>query len=294
MKTIKTLFFTLLLFTLPNIEAADRRSSAPFISGDTFRAHCDFLYDETSRSFKPSKVKNGDVIFVKSDYISDFFHEKHPKIKSRYIIVSHNSDDGFPGGCARFLDDHKIIAWFGQNIDGTIHPKAHPIPIGIANRYWSHGDINVVQRVADLAPKMTKNTLLYLNFQIGTYPTERSMVAQMFKDKPYCTNSGPKGYMSYLSDIAQSKFVLCPRGNGLDCHRTWECLLMGAFPIVRTSPLDPMFENMPVLIINDWSEINEDFLHEKYAEMQSKSYQMEKAYADYWLMLIDGQRNNQL
>ena len=36
-------------------------------------------------------------------------------------------------------------------------------------------------------------------------------------------------------------FVLSTRGNGLDCHRTWELLLLGSIVITRTSPLDPLF-----------------------------------------------------
>jgi hypothetical protein len=34
-------------------------------------------------------------------------------------------------------------------------------------------------------------------------------------------------------------FEICPRGNGLDCHRTCEALLLRTIPIVRSSTLDP-------------------------------------------------------
>jgi hypothetical protein len=90
----------------------------------------------------------------------------------------------------------------------------------------------------------------------------------------------------YLLDLAASKFVLSPRGNGLDCHRTWEALLMGAIPIVIASSLDEMFEDMPVLVINHWEEITEEFLHRKYEEMQRQTYRMEKIYAQYWIDCI--------
>jgi hypothetical protein len=45
-------------------------------------------------------------------------------------------------------------------------------------------------------------------------------------------------------------FEICPRGNGLDCHRTWEALLLRSIPIVRTSTLDPLYEGFPVVIIS--------------------------------------------
>jgi hypothetical protein len=47
--------------------------------------------------------------------------------------------------------------------------------------------------------------------------------------------------------------VLSARGNGLDCHRTWELLLLGSIVITRTSPLDPLFEDLPVAIVKDWT-----------------------------------------
>jgi hypothetical protein len=52
-------------------------------------------------------------------------------------------------------------------------------------------------------------------------------------------------------------FVLSARGNGLDCHRTWELLLLGSIVITRTSPLDSLFEGLPVAIVNDWTAVRE-------------------------------------
>lgn len=53
-------------------------------------------------------------------------------------------------------------------------------------------------------------------------------------------------------------FVISPRGNGIDCHRTWELFLAGAIVILKTSCLDDMFlkNNLPVIILKDWSELN--------------------------------------
>ena len=50
-------------------------------------------------------------------------------------------------------------------------------------------------------------------------------------------------------------FVLSPFGRGRDCYRTWEAILMGAIPIVKTSPLDAAFEGFPVVLVENWSEV---------------------------------------
>ena len=67
-------------------------------------------------------------------------------------------------------------------------------------------------------------------------------------------------FETYLEQIGNAKFVLSPPGNGLDCHRTWEALMMGAVPIILSSALDPLFNNIPTIIIDDWSKLTENFL----------------------------------
>ena len=281
------------LFAL-SIEARDTESSEPYISGDTFRAHCDFIFDETGQSLNPFKVKNGNTIFVKTDYLSAFFSKIHPRIKKNYILITHNSDRAVTEKFSQFLKDTKIIAWFAQNVENYSHPKLHPIPIGLANKYWSHGNINLINEMLQILPNFKKDILLYMNFLVATHINERSIVANMFKDEPYCVLESPKEYGAYLRDLASSKFVLSPRGNGLDCHRTWESLLMGAIPIVKTSSLDPLYEELPVLIVRDWNEINYEFLLKKYEEINSKNYNFKKVYFEYWLKFIESYKSKKI
>ncbi len=71
-------------------------------------------------------------------------------------------------------------------------------------------------------------------------------------------------------------------GNGLDCHRTWEALYLGAIPAVKSSDLDPIYEGLPVLIVEDWSDLTEEYLEKKYEEMSQGEYNLEKLDASYW------------
>jgi hypothetical protein len=90
----------------------------------------------------------------------------------------------------------------------------------------------------------------------------------------------------------QYPFWLSPRGNGIDCHRTWEALYLDIIPIVWNSSLNILYENLPVVIINDHRELNETFLYEKFNEIskmklsRTKFYQYEKLRHAYWRRLI--------
>ncbi len=275
----------LLLLLFPLFLFANRGSSFPYISGDGFRAYCDFIFDETGINFAPEQVNRGSTIFVKTDYMDRFVQHYHPLIKNPYILVTHNSDHPAPGPFPNLLEDPKIIAWFGQNIENYLHPKLHPIPIGLANRMWGHGNPDIVNACRDTT--LSKTTLLYLNYSTGTYPAERSLVNHLFSSAPYCRVTSSRNFRDYLLDLAQSQFVLSPRGNGLDSHRLWESLLMGSIPIVKTSALDAVYDGLPVLVVNQWEEITPELLQAKYTEISQTTWAQERLFLPYWYALID-------
>ncbi len=268
----------------------DRTPSPPYITGDGFRAHCDYIIERSKDTLDCSEVKEGDLIFVRPEQLLRFFQTYHPRIREKYILVTHNSDLPIPGKFIPYLTHPKISAWFGQNVEGFVHPKLHPIPIGLENRQYSNGDLTVVTRAREKWYGSPKTMLLYNNFSLHTYPTERSKVYQIFKDKSFCVTSSRKPYPEYLKDLAETKFVLCPRGNGLDCHRVWESLYMGSIPIVKSSASDSLFQDLPVLIVKDWNEITEEFLTEKFHEISSKSYNFERLNLAFWLAAIDAEQ----
>ena len=51
---------------------------------------------------------------------------------------------------------------------------------------------------------------------------------------------------------------------------------------MKKSPADELFEGLPVLIVDKWEDINEDFLNQKYKEITSKEYDIRKLYMEYW------------
>ncbi|MFC1841579.1 glycosyltransferase [Candidatus Dependentiae bacterium] len=280
-----------LLDEIPSVHS-QRISSYPYISGDTFRSFCNFIIDKTNRFLDPYEIQDGDTVFIANHevFLNFFFENIHPKINAYYILVTHNHDKSNFNAYLKHLDDDKIVAWFCVN-SNLNHPKVFPIPIGIANQYWAnrhpkHGNTKTIEEVISKLP-LKKDIVLYANFKVKTNQNVRAPLAKMFSNKKFCYKSGIKDFKSYLVDLARSKFVLSPEGNGTDCHRTWEALLVGSIPIVSSSNLDTLFEDLPVIIVDDWNKVTEEFLDAKYAEMSNKDYNMEKIFADYWIEEIN-------
>ena len=90
----------------------------------------------------------------------------------------------------------------------------------------------------------------------------------------------------------QYSFWLSPRGSGLDCHRTWEALYLDIIPIVWNNSLNILYEELPVVVINNHLELNEQFLRTKLKEISMKKLSKEKIYKyeklrnAYWRRLI--------
>lgn len=292
MTKIKTAYFSCAILKDLCFDPVKRlATNYPYITGDEFRKCSDFIFDETKQEIDVINVKNGDIIFLLNHdpFLDYFFKNIHPKVKKRYILVTHNYIYHKPIDLyAKYLDDENIVSWFGKNL--TIdHPKAFPLPIGICNSFWKWSRKDDIDFVRE-SFSGEKDILLYMNFALGNRGERRynirKRVQDIFNDKDYCYKPGPKEFRDYLLDLARSKFVLSPEGNGIDCHRTWEAMLVGSIPIITSSKLDCLFEDLPVVIINDWAEITEEFLQEKYEEMLSKKYNLEKLYTDYWVNKI--------
>ena len=263
------------------MDQKNRSSSYPYISGDTFRAFCDVIIDETITTFNPKTIKNGDAIFLKTEYMGIFFSKIHPRLKVNYVLVTHNSDCAVPGDFAKYLDDPKLSAWFGQNIDRQ-HPKLFPIPIGIANSHWPHGNPSIIADAQKRSLDGIKDIVLYVNYTASTNFGERERALSHLNKFPFTFVSLRKSFEDYMVDLAHSLFVLSPPGNGPDCHRTWEALYVGAIPIVKNNSIIALYKDLPVLIVDDWQDIDEEMLVKQYHEISSQTNNLQKLYADYW------------
>ena len=257
--------------------------SHPYVTGMGFRNRCHMIFDEYHKD-DPSKITaDGQIVHVKTDYVPYFFSHVLPLIKHRIVLLTHNSSYGIDASYSSFLNNDKILRWYAQNANFH-HDKLTSIPLGIANRRWPHGNIDLIE-AANNSP-IDKEYLLYMNFDINTNVKERSAVFNAFEGKDFVLNAERKPFEDYLKDLRASKYCLSPPGAGIDCHRIWESIAVGTIPIVESCHNVLFHSKMPIMIINDWSEVTEDYLEHKYEFFQSSLYDKSPLYLDYWIKKI--------
>lgn len=89
-----------------------------------------------------------------------------------------------------------------------------------------------------------------------------------------------------MDQMYSHKFVFSPRGNGIDTHRMWESLYLRSIPIVKKCLAMEQFYDLPILFVEDWDNITEDYLNNKYIEIMNKEYPLYKLNINYWLNYI--------
>jgi hypothetical protein len=292
----------------------DRRPSFPFISGDGFRSLCKHRCEETGCAFSPDNVEKGDCIFIAttnlqtlettSKFITDF-SEIIDKIRNDFVVITHNGDLSSPDGDdwhpneasfyakhhSQLLSNPKLRYWFASNCNWHDYPAAKPtklvcIPIGLANRYNTIGELPgnyfpLMQKRSHIVP----NKRLLVAFAAHVLkPSRQAALAAL--TAPWITNV-ILDRDAWLIAVQEHLFVACPIGHGYDTHRLWEVLLAGSIPVVQTTPLDSMYEHLPVLIVAKWSEIDEAYLEKAYRQLLTRTdLQIDRMFFPFWEKMI--------
>ncbi len=268
-----------------------RPSHFPLISGDTFRASCRFVIDETGIAFDTEKVERGDTVFVGMSYLNYFLKEILPHLNVPIVLVTSNGEGTVDDRYLDVLELAQIGAWFGRNMT-LIHPKARCIPLGVCwnqmpndRRYHEILKIALDQLTVEDFFK-PKQTAIYLNIWRPSHPI-REQVYRHFSNLAECKVVQRRlQFREYFQDLANARFVISPRGVNIDCYRTWEALIAGSIPVVESEGIDGLYEGLPVIIAQNLTSVTNEFLNEEFEKMRKQNYNLAKLRADFWLAKI--------
>lgn len=190
-----------------------------------------------------------------------------PALDRPFVLVTTDGDIAVPSEVRRetvdaLLASPAMVAWYTQNHDGGRPERIRPIPIGLdlhTPRPWT-SPRRLVERLATLragrvdAARQPLRVVCDLGLSLASVDRARAVVAVSrlpWTDTVSARLSQPAIWRRY----AASPFVLSARGNGLDAHRTWEALCLGSIVVTTRSSLAPLYEGLPVAIVDDWREV---------------------------------------
>ena len=264
-------------------------------------------------SIQPHTIKDGDSIYICSSALSDFVNRVLPNIQAKFVLVTGDSDSPIPAGALSsrdfdlLINDSRLIVWYSQNL--VFSPKEHQklqfLPIGLdyhtmANNemYWGPRTSPKKQEEELFAvakktrPLVERKPTAYTTFHFAIHRGSRQQAYnEIPQDLVYYEPNQVSRLESWNRQI-EFAFVVSPPGEGLDCHRTWEALCLGCIPIMISTPLDDMFEGLPVLIVKAWSDVTRELLNRTLAEYELKEWSLDKLQLKYWIDRINYYRTH--
>lgn len=237
------------------------------ITGNAFKSVADDFLDEEKTYIDISKKPK--IIFLKTDWIEIFKQRVLPHIDYSFKLITHNADRPAPSGNIDLLEDSRLVKWYGMNCQ-IKHPKLQPIPIGIANEKWPHGNKDILLEVINT--EVPKTNLCYSNFDLTTNHIRRPEIFQIIQTKDFIDIDKEKHlYKEYLTKLKSYKYVVSPPGNSVDCHRVWEAIYLGIIPIVEKHVAMDYFKDLSIMFVNNFNVITSELLEEEYTYIKEKN-----------------------
>ena len=219
------------------------------ISGKSFADRCQWVYDPrypNRRMFSYAAAAQGDWVFINGDYLNQFRSQTPFFPTKKFHIIVHNSDYPFGFVELRTLLPLSIHIYA---INTTVtHPSLTTIPLGFVDSQLLF--LSTFQK-----SEGPRDIEIYANFTRTTNDAKRRACIDAFANDPRVTWRTGLPVPEYYADLCRSKFVLCPEGTGIDTHRVYESILCGATPIVLRNSLTPLYERLPVCIVNAWTDV---------------------------------------
>ena len=258
-----------------------------------------------------TRISAGDLVWVKIDWLPVFVSDILPGIKEKFILVTGDSDHSMPskmpGESELILTSTRVIHWFTQNYDGRLSEKISPIPIGMdfhsiqREDYWGirklpvRKQYEVVEMIRQkLEPVDQRKRSLYIDSQFSgrrdmmcagavNNLSRAELYEQIYADPVVYLQQHFLPQFEMWMRRGRFTYVLSHHGNGLDCHRSWEALVLGHVLVVQKSSLDALYRDLPVIIVDDWTMIKPQSLVDLLYINQEKEYRMEKLTNRYWI-----------
>lgn len=276
------------------IRSRNRPSSFPFITGDGFRAAADLVCDETGLS--GSWTPRG-TVFCAPNHVHTLLDavqtDQNSQLTRNMVLVIHNGDK-VPTR-ETFI---RLLSLFNKVWSVNVTPELselgiQPIPIGLENLHWQRNGVPTFFDLPHLrqnqVPASRRPNLILGSFRVETNARIRVPLRDEIRASSATWLEPTTELANYFAVVRSSAFVISPPGNGLDCHRTWEAIYLGAIPIVlRDSLPSELVAGLPIHVVASWAEV----LDHDQSDLRriAESYESQRingALLPYWFSLFD-------
>jgi len=234
------------------------------------------------------------VIYICSDALENFIEKTLNKISKPFILMTGNSDRTISREIKNIkllINNKFLIKWYAQNLKLN-HEKISYLPIGLdyhatfksRNKYKSEKEfpnLKENQLIKISKSKIKKNFLMYSNWLFNLNKKRKLCLNQIDQTLVFFEKKKVSQTQSW-KNMRKYAFCLCPEGYGIDTHRVWEAIIIGAIPVLKSSSLDNMYNKFPVIIVKNWKDVTKSKLLNEYNKINKKKYNYSSLYLNFW------------
>jgi hypothetical protein len=228
------------------------------------------------------KFSDINTVFIYTHLIPYFKKYVAPRLKSKFVLITHNSDNPVTLSDLDLLNHPNLIKWFAQNAELS-HTKLCGIPIGVANKQWGAEKIDQLMKASRT---VDKTKMIYANFSESTHPS-RVTAREALTGVAGITIEQGVSFEQYVKQLAAHKFCICPRGNGIDTHRFWEAQYLDCIPIILRQDWTEAYSGLPVVILDDWQELDVAKLQSSYIQISTTSFDRRTLRLSHFKAILD-------
>ena len=217
------------------------------------------LYSRDIKDVKPEDKAYVDSLMEKSDLLK--LCAAFPDM--RFIIFTNLEDTPTDEYIFDAIPDNVLCI---SAVNAIAHGgKVVPAPYGVQRRMNDGDDRIDVLKKAMWESDYAYPYYLYVSHKEDSHE-ERTGIKELFRNNTWAiVDEDRVSYKDFLIRLKQCKFMICPRGNAVDCHRNWEVLYMRRVPIMKRDPyLQELFKDYPVLWVDDFAEVTQTLLMDRF------------------------------
>lgn len=240
------------------------------------------------------------IVFCKTDFIFEEF-KRLKELNKKVILIIANSD---------YTVNDFVLSQCPDNVEHIFATNTNcytdrvtPIPIGVEieqlTKRPGHGHINpgIFEKrpylIGDIKvdpPEIISNKI-YTNFSIPTNPRIRKPLMEFCSNNTNFFVESNITFPQFVKQVKSHIATLSPRGNGIECIRTYEVLYLNSIPIVfgdyeeYRAINEKIYQNLPIVFIWNYDQLNDmNYLEKRISEVKNNSKESLDYY--YWVDLI--------
>jgi hypothetical protein len=239
------------------------------------------------------------IYFVYINALHDFIKNILIHIKGKYILITYSKNKLVPNGimnkedAIKFINDDRLLRWYTTNLSMNI-PKVVGLPMGMDYGTLKNVESRIQEEryreiVNEMEPIYNRKPICYfhMRYHFIKRNDDDILESDIFNKECIYYDNERITKEEVIKKISECMYVVIVQS--YDTSKIWEALGVGTIPIILRSSYIPIYDGLPILVVENWNDINNELLTKTLYDVCEKGSNgeyieyLEKIGLEYWM-----------